>query len=384
MSADSSEASARPVRIGMVGGGPGAFIGAVHRMAMALDGRYQLIAGAFSSSPEKSQETGRELGLDPSRVYDSWQQMLEGESALPADQRIEAVSIVTPNHVHHGPSVAALNAGFHVICDKPLTISSALAEEIAAAAKNSDCLFALTHNYTGYPMIREARELVQGGGIGRVLKVYAEYLQGWLVDPIEETGQKQADWRTDPSRSGPGGALGDIGTHAFQLLEHVSGEQVTSLFGHRSSVVPTRKVDDDAMVLLQFAGGASGSLTASQVCTGRENGLRLRIYGTEGGIEWEQEHPNDLRVLKKDGAFEVRRPGNGYIGASAASLTRLPGGHPEGYLEGFANIYTAFARAIRGEDNLDHPYPTVQEGQRGVAFIEAVIASSEQKQWVQL
>ncbi|MDP7062503.1 MAG: Gfo/Idh/MocA family oxidoreductase [Planctomycetota bacterium] len=374
----------RPVRIGMVGGGPGAFIGAVHRMAIALDGRFQLVAGAFSSSPEKSQETGRELGLDPSRVYDTWQQMLEAEAALPQQQRIEAVSIVTPNHVHHGPSVAALNAGFHVICDKPLTISSDLAEEIVAATKSSGCLFALTHNYTGYPMIREARELVRGGGIGRVLKVYAEYLQGWLVDPIEETGQKQADWRTDPSRSGPGGALGDIGTHAFQLLEHVSGERVTRLFGQRHSFVPTRKVDDDAMVLLEMSGGATGTLTASQVCTGRENGLRLRIYGTEGGVEWDQENPNDLRVLKKDGAYEVRRPGNAYVCPGAASLTRLPGGHPEGYLEGFANIYTAFARAIRGEESQEDPYPTVEEGQRGVAFIEAVIASSEQEQWVQL
>ncbi|MDA0668295.1 MAG: Gfo/Idh/MocA family oxidoreductase [Planctomycetota bacterium] len=384
MSAESSTPTVGPVRIGMIGGGPGAFIGGVHRMAMALDGRYQLIAGAFSSSPEKSQETGRELGLNPWRVYGSWQQMLASEAGLPKEQRIEAVSIVTPNHVHHGPSVAALHAGFHVICDKPLTISSALADEIVAAAKSSDCLFALTHNYTGYPMIREARELVQSGGIGRVLKVYAEYLQGWLVDPIEESGHKQAAWRTDPSRSGPGGALGDIGTHAFHLLEHVSGERVTRLFGHRSSFVPTRKVDDDAMVLLEFADGATGTLTASQVCTGRENGLRLRIYGTEGGIEWEQENPNDLRVLKKDGAFEVRRPGNAYVGAGAASLTRLPGGHPEGYLEGFANIYTAFARAIRGEENLDHPYPTVEEGQRGVLFIESVIASSEQAKWVQL
>lgn len=382
MSAENNENSFRPVRIGMVGGGPGAFIGAVHRMAMALDGRYQLVAGAFSSSAEKSRETGRELGLDPTRAYASWPEMIEAEAKLPADQRIEAISIVTPNHVHHGPAVAALQAGFHVICDKPLTISSALAKEIAAAVESSGCLFALTHNYTGYPMIREARELVRGGGIGRVLKIYVEYLQGWLVDPLEESGQKQADWRTDPARSGPGGALGDIGTHAFQLMEHVSGEKVTRLFGHRSSFVATRKVDDDAMVLLEFESGANGCLSASQVCSGRENGLRLRIYGSEGGVEWEQENPNDLRVLHKDGATELRRTGNGYVGAGSASLTRLPAGHPEGYLEGFANIYTAFARAIRGEENLQQAYPSVEEGQRGVHFIESVIASAEQAKWL--
>jgi predicted dehydrogenase len=384
MSSKPSSASFRPVRIGMVGGGPGAFIGGVHRMAMALDGRYRLIAGAFSASAPKSQETGRALGLEPQRVYDSWQQMLVAEAALPPSERIEAVSVVTPNHVHHEPAIAALEAGFHVICDKPLTTSKALADKLVAAVEQSGCHFALTHNYSGYPLIREARELVRGGGIGRVLKVYAEYLQGWLVDPIEAGGHKQADWRTDPARSGPGGALGDIGTHAFQLLEHVTGEKVTRLFGHRSSVVPTRKVDDDAMVLLEFASGASGSLIASQVCTGCENGLTLRVYGTTGAIEWRQEHPNDLRILHKDGATEIRRPGNSYLSAAAASLTRLPAGHPEGYLEGFANIYTAFARAIRGEQNIEHAYPTVEEGQRGVHFIETVIASAEQGQWVAL
>jgi predicted dehydrogenase len=233
-------------------------------------------------------------------------------------------------------------------------------------------------------MIREAREWVQGGGLGTVLKIYAEYLQGWLVDPIEQEGQKQAAWRTDPARSGPGGALGDIGTHAFQLAEHVSGLQVQRLLGHRKSFVPTRAVDDDVMVLLEFERGATGCLSASQVCTGRENGLRLRIYGTEGGLEWDQEHPNDLRILHKDGATEIRRPGNEYVGSTASAMTRLPAGHPEGYLEGFANIYRAFADRIRGAEVADPPFPTVEEGARGVRFIETVIASAEQGKWLEL
>lgn len=372
----------RPVRIGMVGGGPGAFIGGVHRMALALDGRCQLVAGAFSADPKKSRQGGAELGLDPSRVYDSWEDMLQQEAALPDAERIEAVSIVTPNHMHHAPAIAALDAGFHVICDKPLTIHSEFAAAIEAAVTRSGKVFALTHNYTGYPMIREARELVRGGGIGKVQKVLVEYLQGWLVDPIEQDGQKQASWRTDPARSGPGGALGDIGTHAFQLAEHVSGEKVTRLLGRRQSFVPTRAVDDDTMVLLEFGNGASGSLMASQVCTGQENALRLRIFGTAGGISWEQEHPNELRVFHKDGAMEWRRPGNAYVGATAASMTRLPAGHPEGYLEGFANLYRNFAAAIRGEELPDAPFPTVAEGVRGVHFIETVVASAEQESWL--
>ena len=372
------------IRIGMIGGGPGAFIGAVHRIALNMDGDFDLVAGAFSSSPEKSAQTGEELGLDPSRVYGSWAEMAEAEAALPEDQRIQAVSIVTPNHVHHGPTVEFLNRGFHVICDKPLTVNSELAQEMVAAAQASGRIFALTHNYTGYPMIREARELVRSGGIGKVLKVYAEYLQGWLVDPLEETGQKQADWRTDPARSGPGGALGDIGTHAFNLLEHVSGHQVARLYADRRSFVPKRQVDDDTMAFLELDNGATGTLCASQVCAGRENGLRLRIYGTEGGIEWDQEHPNDLRVCWKDKPSELRRTANGYLGEAAQSLGRTPAGHPEGYLEGFANIYRAFARAVRGEADLEDAYPTAADGLRGVQFIETVIQSAEQKAWLEM
>ncbi|TAH39581.1 MAG: Gfo/Idh/MocA family oxidoreductase [Planctomycetota bacterium] len=374
----------RRLRMGMVGGGPGAFIGAVHRICLAMDGEFTLVAGAFSSDPEKSRQTGAELGLEPARVYGSWEEMAAREAALPAEVRIDAVSIVTPNHVHHGPAIEFLRRGFHVICDKPLTTDSRRAAQMAAAVRKSKRVFALTHNYTGYPMVREARELVRGGKIGQVRKVYAEYLQGWLADPLEKSGQKQASWRVDPKRSGPGGSLGDIGTHAFNLLEHVTGQRVKRLYGKRSSFVPGRKVDDDAMVLLELGGGGNGTLCCSQVCVGEENGLRLRVYGTEGGIEWHQHHPNDLKIYWKDRAPEIRRAANGYLTPSARSLARVPPGHPEGYLEGFANIYRAFARAIRGQKDIEDSFPTVQEGVRGVRFIEAVIASSRRKSWVGL
>ncbi|HEX9793524.1 MAG TPA: Gfo/Idh/MocA family oxidoreductase [Planctomycetota bacterium] len=371
------------MRMGMVGGGPGAFIGGVHRLVAALDGEFTLVAGAFSSDPGKSAQAGGELGLDPARVYGSWAEMVAAEATLPAATRIEAVSIVTPNHVHAGPAIAALEAGFHVICDKPLTVSSAEAARIAAAVAASGRVFALTHNYTGYPMVREARELVRSGALGTIRKVYAEYLQGWLADPIERDGQKQAGWRTDPARSGPGGSLGDIGTHAFNLLEHVVGQRMTRLLGRRASFVAGRAVDDDAMVLFELDGGANGSLVCSQVCVGRENGLRLRVYGTEGGLAWDQEHPNDLHLTWKDRAGEHRRTGNAYLGAAAQSLGRIPPGHPEGYLEAFANVYRAFARRIRGEDDLADAFPTVADGVRGVQFIETVIASSDQGAWTE-
>ncbi len=381
----SSSDPPRPVRIGQVGGGPGAFIGAVHRMCMALDGQFELVAGAFSSDPEKSRQTGRELGLDPARVYASWEDMVQGESALPAEQRIEAVSIVTPNHVHAGPAIAFLEHGVHVICDKPLTTDSGTAEAIAKAVRKSGCVFALTHNYTGYPLVREARELVRSGALGEIRKVYVEYLQGWLSEPLEQTGQKQAAWRTDPTRSGPGGSLGDIGTHAFQLLEHVTGQQVRRLFGQRHTFVPGRQVDDDAMVLCELEGGASGTLTCSQVCFGRENGLALRVFGTRGGLEWHQEQPNELKVWGEQGLLQIRRPGNAYLGEHARSLGRIPPGHPEGYLEAFANLYRAFARAVRGQEaEMEDPFPTVEDGVRGVRFIEAVIASSAEDRWVEL
>jgi predicted dehydrogenase len=379
-------AADRPrLRLGMVGGGPGAFIGAVHRLCAEMDREFALAAGAFSSDPAKSAQAGRELGLDPARVYGSWEEMAAKEAALPADRRIHAVSIVTPNHVHAGPAIEFLRRGFHVICDKPLTTDSAAAAQIAAAVKSSGKTFALTHNYNGYPMVREMREIVRSGRIGAVRKVYAEYLQGWLATPLERTGQKQAGWRTDPSRSGPGGSLGDIGTHAFNLAEHVTGRRVTRVYGCATSFVPGRAVDDDAMTLVEFDGGANGTICCSQVCVGRENGLRLRVYGETGGVEWDQEQPNDLLVRRADAAPELRRTGNGHLGAAARSLGRVPPGHPEGYLEAFANVYRAFARRIRGEaDGLEDPFPTVEDGVRGVRFIEAALASSKSRAWTPL
>jgi predicted dehydrogenase len=361
----------------MVGGGPGAFIGAVHRLAAEMDREFCLVAGAFSADPAKSSAMGEELGLDPDRVYGSWAAMLEKEAVLPEDQRIHAVAIVTPNHVHHAPAIAALQAGLHVICDKPLTISSALAEEMRLAVESSGKVFALTHNYTGYPMVREARELIASGALGKVRKVCAEYFQGWLADAVEEGGQKQADWRTDPARSGPGGALGDIGTHAFNLLEHVTGLKVVRLQGKVTTFVEGRRVDDDAMAWVEMNNSANGTICCSQVCVGQENSLRLRVFGTEGSLAWAQENPNDLQVWRKGGPLEIRRTANAYLSPSAQSLSRIPAGHPEGYLEGFANIYGSFAAAIRGETQAPCAFPTVEDGARGVRFIEAVLSSAK-------
>ena len=377
-------AGQRKLRLGMIGGGPGAFIGAVHRLAAEMDREFELVAGAFSSDPQRSRETGAELGLSEDRVYADWSQLLQQESALPADQRIHAVAIVTPNHLHHEPAIAALNAGFNVICDKPMTISSEFAQLIKQAVDESGKVFALTHNYTGYPMVREARELIAGGEIGKVRKVFAEYFQGWLGDPLEESGQKQAAWRTDPACSGPGGSLGDIGTHAFNLLEHVCADEIKCLYGFTTSFVAGRRVDDDAMTLLKMKSGANGSICCSQVCTGSENGLRLRVFGTEGGLEWAQENPNDLIVWYKNGARETRRTANPWLSESAQSLGRVPAGHPEGYLEGFANIYRAFARAINGDVDIDNSYPTVEDGIRGVRFIESVLESNASGEWVEV
>ncbi len=370
------------LRYAMVGGGPGAFIGAVHRLAAEMDREFELVAGAFSSNADKSRQAGEELGLDLKRVYGSWEEMLEKEVGRPEDERIHAVSIVTPNHLHHGPAVAALKAGFHVICDKPMTISSELAEDMRATAEASGRVFALTHNYTGYPMVREAREIIQSGEIGEVRKVDAEYLQGWLAEDLESTGHKQADWRTDPAQSGPGGSLGDIGTHAFNLLEHVSGLKVKRLFGKVSTFVEGRRVDDDAMVLVEMNNGANGKVCCSQVCVGRENGLKMRIFGTQGGLEWDQEHPNDLTIWRQDGLRETRRTGNAYLAETSMSLGRIPPGHPEGYLEGFANIYRAFAAEIRGKAAIPNAFPTAKDGCRGVRFIEATLESSQASDWV--
>ncbi len=373
------------IRIGMVGGGQGAFIGAVHRICMRMDDRFSLVAGCFSQDPANTRATGTELGIDPARCYDTWAAMIEGERALPPSERIEAVSIVTPNYLHHGPAKAALEAGFHVILDKPLCVSIEEADDLASAVAKSGRVFALTHNYVGSPMVREARERIRRGELGQVRKVYVEYLQGWLSERLEATGQKQAEWRTDPARSGPVGALGDIGTHALQLLEHVTGLSVERVFAVLRAFVPERPLDDDDMVLLELAGGASGTLCASQVCFGRENGLRLRVFGTHGAIEWDQEHPNDLHVTDESGAVRILRTATGATGEESRALSRTPPGHPEGYLEAFANIYAGFARAVRREAQpIDDPFPTIDDGVRGIRFIAASLRSSRDERWVEV
>jgi predicted dehydrogenase len=369
------------LRMGMIGGGQGAFIGAVHRIALAMDGEFELVAGCFSRDLANTRTTAAALGIADSRAWPSYEAMVSGELALPPHERIQAVSIVTPNHIHVAPAIAFLNAGIHVICDKPLASDLADGERLAATVKTSGRLFALTHNYSGYPMVREAREIVRAGRIGTVRKVMVEYLQGWLGSDLENTGQKQAAWRTDPAQSGPVGALGDIGTHAFHLLEHVSGVRVASLHAVLSTFVPGRRLDDDDMVLLKMEGGASGVLCSSQVCHGRENALTLRLFGTKGALAWSQEHPNDLLVTGENGAVTTLRTATPATSAAACSLTRLPAGHPEGYLEGFANIYRAFARRIRGATEEESPFPTVEDGLRGLRFIDACLKSSAQSAW---
>lgn len=365
----------------MIGGGQGAFIGGVHRLAAALDGQYDLVAGAFSSNPGTSKASGQLLGLSAERVYGSYQELIEREKQLPESERVQVVSIVTPNHLHFAPAKLALENGFHVILDKPMTFSLAEAKELQAVVEASSCHFCLTHTYTGYPMVKEARQLVASGELGTIRKVYVEYPQGWLSAFEEGTANKQAAWRTDPTKSGLAGAMGDIGTHAFNLLEYVSGLAVTQLCADINTVVPGRKLDDDGAVLLRLSGGASGVLTATQVAAGEENNLRLRIYGEKGGLEWQQADANTLQVKWLDRPTEIRRAGTGYVGSFARHNTRTPAGHPEGYLEAFANLYRNFALTLQAElagetaspEALD--YPGIADGVRGMAFIENVIAS---------
>ncbi len=381
MSPGPSDVDTSKLRLGMVGGGPGAFIGAVHRAALAMDGRFQLVAGAFSADPQKSQAMGRELGLDPLRVYGSEEEMAAGEAALSENRRIHAVCIVTPNALHFEQAQRFLEAGFDVICDKPLTTSLADAETLATLVESTGRVFCLTHNYSGYPMVEQARALVASGELGSLRKVYVEYLQGWLGEPIEASGQKQAAWRTDPQQAGACGAMGDIGTHAHHLVEHVMGSPMTSLFASLDTFVEGRALDDDGMVLFRLANGASGSLVASQVCTGQENRLTLKVFGSEGGLEWRQEHPNDLAVFWKDRPSETWRPGNSWTTSRALEMTRLPSGHPEGYLEAFANHYRAFAAALDGKPL---EAPTVHDGVRGLRFLNAVVQSARDRGWVAL
>jgi len=362
------------LRLGMAGGGEGAFIGAVHRMAAAIDGDWQLVAGAFSSDAGRNARTGELLGLDAPRVYPSLDALIAAERALPAGERIDALAVVTPNHLHAPMAIAALEAGFAVLCEKPMAMNVAEAEAIAAAARTSGRPFALAFTYSGYPLIEEARVRVARGDLGAIRLVQVEYLQGWLSLPIDTAGNRQAEWRTDPARAGMGGCLGDIGTHAFQLAEHVSGLSVEAVSADVATHVPGRRLDDDVAALLHFAGGARGVLKASQVAAGEENGLRLRIHGERGGLEWAQVEPNTLTLRWLDRPAEIVRTGGPGLSDGIAALTRTPAGHPEGYIEAFANLYRGFAGALRGEG--DRRFPGVADGLRTMRFIQAVIANA--------
>ena len=375
------ESGSGPIRLGMVGGGQGAFIGAVHRIAARLDGEFSLVAGALSSDPARAKASAAELGLDPARSYGSFAEMAKAEAARP--DGIEAVSIVTPNHVHYPAAKAFLEAGIHVICDKPLTSTLADAKKLAAVAAKSGRLFVLTHNYTGYPMIRQAREMVQSGKLGDIRVVQAEYPQDWLTTKVEDTGAKQAVWRTDPKQSGAGGATGDIGTHAYNLARFVTGLELGQLAADLTAFVPGRLLDDNAHVMLRFKGGAKGMLWASQVAPGNENALKLRVYGTKGGLEWAQEDPNYLWYTPFGEPKRLVTRGGAGAGEAAGRVSRIPPGHPEGYLEGFANIYAEAARAIRaarkkgGRPPKGVLFPTIDDGVEGVAFVEACVRSSK-------
>ena len=375
----------------MVGGGQGAFIGGVHRMAAALDNEIDLVCGAFSSSPEKSFASGKKLYLPENRIYGSFEEMIRKEKELSKEIRMDFVSIVTPNHMHFAPAKMALENGFHVICDKPVCFSLEGAEELAKIVEQTGLIFALTHNYTAYPMVKQAREMVKTNLLGKIRKVVVEYPQGWLATPLELTGQKQAAWRSDPTRSGIGGSLGDIGTHAANLAEYISSQEISEICADINIFVEGRLLDDDANVLLRFNKGAKGILHCSQISVGEENGLSIRIYGEKGGLEWHQQEPNSLRYRQLDQPLQVLRTGVGNLFEITQAHTRIPAGHPEGYLEAFANIYRNFAFRIKADSSErialaeTHDFPTIEDGFRGMRFITRAVESgnSEQK-WIKL
>jgi predicted dehydrogenase len=367
------------IRLGMVGGGQASFIGAVHRIAARIDDQFELIAGALASDPARAKASAKELGIANDRAYSSFEEMAKAEAARP--DGIEVVSIVTPNHLHGRVAKAFLEAGIHVICDKPLTTTVAEAEELVELVRKTGKVFVVTHNYTGYPMVRQARAMVANGDLGEIRLVQAEYLQDWLTERLEASGHKQAAWRTDPTRSGPGGCIGDIGTHAYNLACFVTGLQLDELLAQLTTFVGGRRLDDDVQILLKWKGGARGMLWASQVAVGNENGLTLRVYGTKGGLEWVQENPNHLWFTRYGQPKQLLTRGGAGALVEAGRLTRVPSGHPEGYLEGFASIYTEAARAIRAAQAGRPPdpaviFPTVEDGLAGVKFIEAAVSSS--------
>jgi predicted dehydrogenase len=374
--------------MGMVGGGRGAFIGGVHRIAAAIDGHIELVCGAFSSDPERSRLSGEDLYLPANRVYGSYQEMIEKEKQLPEGERMDFISIVTPNHVHFGPAKMALENGFHVVCDKPLAFTLAEAQELEALVQKTGLIFALTHNYTGYPMVKQARAMLRNGELGKIRKVVVEYPQGWLSRKEEDTNYKQAIWRTDPNQSGIAGAMGDIGTHAENLAEYITGLQITEMCADISTFVDGRKLDDDGNVLLRFNNGAKGILHASQISAGEENGLNIRVYGEKGGLYWRQEEPNTLLLTWLDRPKEIYRPKISPMSPEATAHMRVPAGHPEGYLEAFANIYRNFALAVQARMAGEAPdplldFPSVKDGVRGMRFIEKVIESGKSTaKWV--
>ncbi|MDZ4794412.1 MAG: Gfo/Idh/MocA family oxidoreductase [Bacteroidota bacterium] len=381
----------RKLRMGMIGGGPGAFIGAIHRIAASMDGEIELVCGAFSSDPEKSKQTGVRLYLSPERVYGSYKEMIRREADLPAHERMDLVSIVTPNHLHFEPAKLALENGFHVVLDKPATFNLEEALALQSVIEKSGKLFCLTHTYTGYPLLKEARQQVLSGKFGAIRKVYVEYPQGWLSNLLESSGNKQADWRTDPTKSGAAGAIGDIGTHVFNMAEYVTGLQVTKICADLNITVPGRKLDDDGSVLLKLNNGASGILFATQVATGEENNIRIRVYGEKGGLDWSHKEPNTLHIKWQDKPAEIWRAGESYLGSYAKHNSRTPAGHPEGYLEAFANHYRNFAFSVKAQLSGETPkeewldFPGIEDGVRGMLFIEKVLESSRSEtKWTSL
>lgn len=370
----------RKLRYGMVGGGQGALIGSVHRMAANLDGQMELVAGVFSTDPKNSRQTGEQLFLNPSRIYESYEEMARMEAKLPAEERMDFVSIVTPNFLHAPMAATFLKAGFHVVCDKPMTLTLKEAKALRGVARKAGRVFALTHNYTGYPMVKEARELVRSGTLGRILKVVAEYPQGWLLDKIESEGQKQAVWRLDPKRTGPSSCVGDIGTHAENLGRYITGLHIDELCAEFTSFVPGRKLEDDASMLIRYRGGAKGVLHCSQVACGEENDLNIRVYGAKGSLAWRQEQPNELHFAPKGEPVRILRRGNAGLSEAAQKSTRLPPGHPEAFIEAFANIYLEAAAAIRAHSagtKGTFDFPTVDDGVEGMAFIETCVKSAK-------
>jgi len=374
------------IRMGMIGGGKNAFIGAVHRIAANIDGQIELCCGALSSDPETAKESGKTLFLSDDRNYGSYQEMIEKESLLPADTRMHFVTIVTPNFAHFAPAMMALEHGFHVVIDKPITLTLAEAKKLREKIAETGLSLCLTYTYSGYPMVKQARQMVKDGAFGKIRKVLVEYPQGWLSLPSERDGNKQSSWRTDPSKSGISGCMGDIGTHAAQLAEYISGLEIDRICADLNIVVEGRPLDDDGNVLLKFNNGANGVLVASQIAAGEENALKIKVYGEKGGLEWHQEEPNTLKVKWLDAPSQIYRTGNGYLSAAAQCNARTPSGHPEGYLEAFANIYRNFASTLRAKLDGQEPtaemldFPGVEEGVRGMAFIENVVASSQSDQ----